>query len=416
MFRTIRAIAFGAAFLAGMPLMAQDGCTGGCGTQVFGTTGNRLTELLNRTHGTSCGESCSAAADSCGEGCGEGTGLTDSGSSGFRLGSLFGLDEDSSLQIGGWLQSGYHSRNSAIPRFNTHADRYNLHQGYLYLEKVADGSAGGDFGFRFDAVYGVDGADTQSFGNNPGRWDFGNGFDHGSYAFALPQAYVEYASGDWNIKAGHFYTLIGDEVVTAPDNFFYSHTFTMNNSEPFTHTGVVGTWRASDDVTVYGGWTLGWDTGFDQFGNGNNFLGGAALSLTDDATLTYMTTIGDFGSRGEGYSHSLVLDVTVTDDLNYVLQSDLLDTDGTFTLLNTVHDDVQYGVNQYLLYTIDDQWAAGVRYEWWNVDGTSVNDVTIGLNFRPADHIVIRPEFRHDWAPGADYARSFFGVDSIVTF
>ncbi len=48
----------------------------------------------------------------------------------------------------------------------------------------------------------------------------------------------------------------------------------MFNSEPFTHTGVLGTYTGNDDVTLYGGWTLGWDTGFDQFDGGSNFLGG----------------------------------------------------------------------------------------------------------------------------------------------
>ena len=64
-----------------------------------------------------------------------------------------------------------------------------------------------------------------------------NGFDHGIYAWALPQAYAELADCDVSVKLGHFYTPVGYEVVTSPDNFFYSHAFTMYNSEPFTHTG-----------------------------------------------------------------------------------------------------------------------------------------------------------------------------------
>ena len=71
--------------------------------------------------------------------------------------------------------------------------------------------------------------------------------------------------GDWSIKGGHFYTLLGYEVVTAPDNFFYSHAFTMYLSEAFTHTGALVTYEGLPDTTVYAGWTAGWDTGFDQF-------------------------------------------------------------------------------------------------------------------------------------------------------
>ena len=89
-------------------------------------------------------------------------------------------------------------------------------------------------------MYGVDGYDTQSFGNNPGRWDFLNDFDHGIYAFAIPQAYAELANGDFSVKLGHFFTIVGYEVVPAPGNFFFSHSFTMYNSEPFMHTGASG--------------------------------------------------------------------------------------------------------------------------------------------------------------------------------
>ena len=65
-------------------------------------------------------------------------------------------------------------------------------------------------------------------------------------------------TGTWSVKVGHFYTIIGWEVVTAPDNFFYSHAYTMYNSEPFTHTGVLGhAWPLTEDVEVYGGYTLG---------------------------------------------------------------------------------------------------------------------------------------------------------------
>ena len=47
-----------------------------------------------------------------------------------------------------------------------------------------------------------------------------NNFDHGIYGFALPQVYGEVAMGDLSVKMGHFFTIIGYEVVTAPDNFF----------------------------------------------------------------------------------------------------------------------------------------------------------------------------------------------------
>ena len=242
-------------------------------------------------------------------------------------------------------------------------------------------------------MYGVDAADTQAFGNNPGNWDFQNGFDHGIYGWAFPQAYLEAAYGDFSVIGGHFFTLLGYEVVTAPDNFFFSHAFTMYNSEAFTHTGVLGTYSASDNVTLYGGWTAGWDTGFDQFDGGSNFLGGVSVGIGDDVTFTYITTAGDFGAIGSGYSHSVVIDMAFTDELNYIVQSDLLHTDqGNFhdpmsnfvgTTTNTI------GLNQYLIYTLSDKLGVGGRAEWWKADGVSYYEITGGVNIRPCANFVL---------------------------
>ena len=147
-------------------------------------------------------------------------------------------------------------------------------------------------------MYGVDGPDTQAFGNNPGVWDLDPAFTRGGkYGWALPQLYGEVAMGDLSVKIGHFYTLVGYEVVPAPQNFFYSHSIMMYNTEPFTHTGAIATYEMNDCTTLYGGWTAGWDTGFDQFGDGSTFLGGFSRNINEDASFTYITTFGDLGER-----------------------------------------------------------------------------------------------------------------------
>ncbi len=344
----------------------------------------------------------------------------------------------SDIDFGGWVSLGYHTNNTRLSvadndalAFNDHPDRLNLHQAWLYAEKVAEAPCCGvDFGFRADLMYGTDAAKTQAFGNDPdGSFDFNNGWDrNGGYGWAMPQLYGEVAFGDWSVIAGHFYTLIGYEVVTAPDNFFYSHALTMFNSEPFTHTGVLATYGGIDDIEVYGGWTAGWDTGFDQTLDGSSFLGGFSTSLTDDISFTYITTIGNFGARSngeDGYSHSVVIDVALSDDLNYVFQSDLVGIDDAG---GTVTANDQVGINQYLFYTLNDCWAAGARLEWWKTDGLSYNEVTFGLNYKATANLIIRPEIRYDWTPSdagamnagmgnADsYNETTFGVDAILTF
>ena len=399
----------GTALCMGPTLYAQgvsqaDALFNNNGTQL--TSGLALTSFDDCTAPEGCDLGCTdgGCGDLCGEGCGIGGG-----------------DGAGEITFGGWVQMGYHSgvtpgaaaRNDALS-FNNHPHRFNLHQGWLYAEKVADGSCGLDWGFRADIMYGVDAGDTQAFGNNAGNWDLGTDFTRGGgYGWAIPQAYGELASGDWSVKLGHFYTLIGYEVVTAPDNFFYSHALTMFNSEPFTHTGALATYTASDSTTIYAGWTAGWDTGFDQNMNGSSFLGGFSTALGDDVTFTYISTAGNFGDRSagnSGYSHSLLFDVALSDDLNYIFQSDLVRVSAT--------GDDQVGINQYLIYSLNDQVGLGWRTEWWKNQGDSQYAMTWGVNVKPMDNVIIRPEIRYDWdmpAAGIQDATTF-GIDAIVTF
>ncbi len=343
------------------------------------------------------------------------------------------------IKIGGWTQFGYHSRASLagagvaeeVPDgFNTNPDKFNLHQQWFYVEREADGSHGLDWGFRFDLMYGIDAQNTQAFGNNFGRWDYRNSFIHGEYGWALPQAYLEMAYGDLSIIAGHFYTTIGYEVVPAPDNFFYSHAFTMNNSEPFTHTGLLATYDWTDRLTIFAGWTLGWDTGFDRFGRGSNWLGGFSYALTDAVEFTYMSTYGDFGrflfqdnppirTGSDNYSHSIVLDVSITERLNYVFQSDYLDV----TEINDVVTVETIGINQYLIYALNECWGFGARVEWYRAGApavgipmTSVNAATFGVNYRPHPNLVFRPEIKHEWVPAEDFEQTIFGIDMVLTY
>ena len=333
---------------------------------------------------------------------------------------LFGTG-NSAINIGGWTQVGYHNRSTNM--FNNRPDNLNLHQQYAFIEKLADGSDGcWDWGFRTDIMYGIDAQDTQAFGNPPqanaSRWD--NGWDHGAYGWALPQAYLEAARGDFSVRAGHFYTILGYEAVTAPDNFFYSRSFTMVNSEPRTHTGALTSYRLNKSTEIYAGWTLGWDTGFDQFGGGNNFIGGFGHNITDRVKLTYVNTAGDMGRRGEGYTHSVVLDSQIGDRLNYVIQSDLVSLNANNPTGN-LNDTI--GVNQYLLYHWSDCLAFGSRVEWWKADGGSLWAATTGMNIRPHANVVIRPEVRYDWGNTATANNFGFlndtwtcGIDAILTY
>jgi hypothetical protein len=278
-------------------------------------------------------------------------------------------------------------------------------------------------------VYGTDGPDTQAFGNRPDTWDFGwnNG---GAYGHAIPQLYAEVGYNDLTAKIGHFYTIMGYEVVPATGNFFYSHAFEFYMCEPFTHTGVLLEQKVADDISVLGGWTAGWDTGFERNG-GSTFIGGVKLQLTEKAAFSYMTSWGDVGydtpfwtgSDTNGYFHTLLFTWNVNDRWTYVCQSNMVDND---QLCETTEDTLS--LNNYLFYKWSECWAAGARLEWLKdgrfSDGQYIGtageviDLTVGLNYRPAANVVVRPELRWDDYEAASLLQDtfLFGVDTVITY
>ena len=155
-------------------------------------------------------------------------------------------------------------------------------------------------------LYGTDAQKTQAFGN-PGAGVRGFGFydaslDHGYYGWAIPQAYLEVANGDLSTKIGHFFTPIGYEVIPATGNFFHTHSYTMFNSEPFTHTGVLSTYSGFEASRCT---AAGRRAGTPASPTSTAAATSSAVSrydVNDNVTFTYLNTYGNFGWRdgGEG--------------------------------------------------------------------------------------------------------------------
>jgi len=373
--------------------------------------------------------------------------------------------KDNGLKIGGWANAGI-TYNAASPdnNFNgpvTFADRsgeFQLNQLNLFAQRAvaAEGDAW-DFGGRVDAMFGTDAIFTQAYGVpafdvntgqplNRSHWDLNmlGSSDNRFYDIALPQAYAEiYApiGNGLNIKAGHFYTPIGYETVPAPDNFFYTHAYTMQYGEPFTHTGVMGNYTVDQNWAVMGGVvtgsaTGGWDGGWDkQLGS---WAGLAGTTWTSNDKNTSANVSGTYGGTSEHSSqswglYSLVLKHNITDKTHLVLQHDHGYANGV--LLGGASTDTEwYGVNSHLTYDVKDNLTAGVRAEWFRdqngfrvcsparvaaatngagnsyalgdqpnnstCNAASYYAVTAGLNWKPMKWLNIRPNVRYDWVDG----------------
>jgi hypothetical protein len=371
--------------------------------------------------------------------------------------------KDLGLKFGGWLNTGVtYNSNAPSGKFNgpvTFGDRSSelqLNQLYFYIQRAVNTEGGSwDFGGRFDFMFGTDAVFTQAYGSPRGHWDLRLMNEERFLDIALPQAYFEIFAPFGNgitAKIGHFYTIIGNEVVTAPDNFFYSHAYTMQYGEPFTHTGVLLSYPFDQNWSVtagavtgsdFGGWDGAWDKGL------GNWAGIGGVTWTSDDKGTSVAVTGTTGETSEQdhnmwSMYSVVAKHDIMEGLHYTFQHD----HGFANKAIGRQDATWYGVNNYLTYDIYDDLGVGIRAEWFRDDdgarvaspgrtltyfpgASSYYAITAGLNWKPLKWVTVRPNVRYDWA---DKAKAFdngggdtgyagtkgdqflFSTDIVITF
>lgn len=320
------------------------------------------------------------------------------------------------IEVGGTASADQTASRSVRPvTFNTREEGV-VNQIYTAIERELDTSCGWDVGGRVDLLFGTDARFTEVRGlelerdGSDSKWN-----SHTLYRFSMPQMYAEFGTGDLSVKVGHWYTTIGYEVVTAPDNFFYSHAYTMAYGEPFTHTGIMASYGLSDQLTTHSAIHNGWDN-FDSARARAAYLSGVNwTSLDEQTSLAFSMTHGDEINNQGIYSarqmYSIVLSRLLGDKLEYVFQHDHAwqRDDGGLGI-----DAEWYGINQYAFYTLNDCWRMGARLEWFrDDDGVRVPnwagntglagsywEATLGLNWSPGTNFSVRPEVRWDWFDG----------------
>ncbi len=398
--------------------------------------------------------------------------------------------KNNNLKFGGWTEASVSANANATSNgyngpitFQDKDGQFQLNQFNLYLQKAINVSGDSfDWGGRVDVMYGSDAIFTQAYGNGPlsvagvaqqrGDWDLHLLGDQ-TYNLAIPNAYAEFnlpIGNGIDVKAGHFYTPIGYEVVTSPDNFLVTKPYTMQYGEPFTHTGAYGTYAFNSNWSAFAGavtgsGTGGWDGNFNR-NNGNwDFLGGA--TWTSDDAGTSLNASGTIGPTAENNSnnwgiYSIVGKHNLNDKTHLVLQHDHGFAQGV--LVNGEAKTVEwYGINSYIFYDINDKLSAGLRGEWFrDQDGYRVANagrcfaagnngynaagatctvgsmsggpgpntyyaLTAGLSYKPTKWLNLRPNMRLDYADknafgfGSDglavqKTQFLFSADAVITF
>jgi hypothetical protein len=345
-----------------------------------------------------------------------------------------------------------------------------FNQGVLTLERPIDPTSNDyDLGFKFQFMYGSDARFTHFLG----ELDYSiNDLNQVSFVEAFVEAHLPWIfQGGIDVKGGQFATLSGAEVIYAPDNLLYSHSYIFNYG-PFQHTGILTTSHVTPWLDIYAGLTTGLNTAIGYRVGDNNgavaFLGGIGLNLFDgDLTVLAATTFGpeypDTPATREScacnpnsamrFLNGLTVTWKATDWLTLVTDANYLRDDAAQA--------EGFGVAQYAAVSITDWLKLVGRAEVWrdtkgffvtaypgNFDFVNVAwgypstaygappttylELTGGFNITPKlpdglpfiKGLIVRPEIRYDrslsgttpFNVGTAYSQFTFGGDIIVKF
>jgi hypothetical protein len=166
--------------------------------------------------------------------------------------------------------------------FTDRANNFHMNQATLAAEQDIDSASPNmNFGWRVEGMYGTDARFTHTIGlldratHSPYQWDL----VEASASAHLPVIF----SGGVDLKGGLYPTPIGYEVIDAPGNFFYTHSYIFNFGIPLKHTGLYTVSHVTDMLDLWAGIDTGvnaglpWLRGSDNNGAGA-FLGGFAIN------------------------------------------------------------------------------------------------------------------------------------------
>jgi hypothetical protein len=333
--------------------------------------------------------------------------------------------EASGITISGYIDTAYTHANRDIeggfsPRvLDSYNNDFLLHQVGIQIAKQPKSGFGG----LVNITAGKDAKVIHSVGANESTWD-------------LTQGYLQYAGGPLTIIGGKFTTLHGTEVIWSPNNANYSRSL-LFGSVPFTHTGIRGTFAASDSLSLIAGINNGWDQLTDLNRDKNHELGVTETPIQplSQAASYYggKEPSGITGINGRRDSLNLVGTWAVMDPLSLGLEYLYVKQKESVFDMSTggVKDGKYSGIAAYVTYTFMPKFKATLRAEALDdkdglrfpaaaaiaaTQGTKHKEVTLTLGYAAADNFDLRFEVRQDKADQAVYSDDGNLSKSLMTY
>ncbi len=225
--------------------------------------------------------------------------------------------------ISGYVQSSYQytfGHNGTPGRaggrqFNNSGSDFSIDQFKLTLESpLADDRFAA--GYRVDFLAGKDAERIHSYGlfsSDPNELSRRQARNN-PQAVDLQQAYVAFrvpVGNGLDAKFGKFVSLAGAEAIDAPANWFLSRSYIFSFGEPFTHTGLLLSYRWNDMLDTQLGVVNGWDTVTDN-NSGKTWLGRVGVSLLDGNLKNAVTVIGGPEQPSHNSNYRWIVDDVLT--------------------------------------------------------------------------------------------------------
>jgi len=310
----------------------------------------------------------------------------------------------------GWNQMSYTygtaSQSNAPMIIVDRAHEFLFNQNYIVFEKTIDTSKKEfQLGFRSDTLaFASDARFTIPRGLNEYQLRHNYLYPYDpvqSYA----EAYLPNLGGEGtSVKIGRFYNPAGYESVMATATPFLTRSYGFTYTA-FTYTGVLATTYLSDAVAVSYGATFGPDAFVDPASR-FTFVGGVKFGAKDGTSslaINAQVTNPKYNAK-EAFANYNTYNVVFTQKLGEKWAF-AFDASGSHMTEFPGTDGAAwwYGAASYLSYEFNKCVTGLARAEVWNDDkgvrtGTAgtYTDVTVGVQWKLADAVILTPEFRYD--------------------
>ena len=275
-----------------------------------------------------------------------------------------------------------------------------------------------DWGFQSDFFFGTDGRYSRNWGDQ----SFDYYWSKGDYFANFPQLFATVGTKKLYAKIGKFAGGFSTEGLAAPREFFYSHAM-IAFGRPLVAEGVVVEWNPNKKWTISGGWLAGiMNSMFENPYDESAFLGKMTYRMTETTALSYRVFYWDMTQKNSvrNQSQTVIFTWKIDPKLSYMGEISYSD--------NQLGDSAigdSWGINNHLIYTINEKWSVGTRAEYHYSRGLSFDtrgvtggeggdlwEFTLATNYKINPKTTFRPEIRYDYTDYKNGYRPFGGDNS----